>query len=71
LLLSGTPASHGLWLNAFVQRLRQLVWVEGRTVRIERRWTEGDSARYAQLATEFVRLNATVTLRTAMPLSPP
>jgi putative tryptophan/tyrosine transport system substrate-binding protein len=60
LLVSGTPASHGLWINAFAQRLRQLSWIEGRTVTIEYRWAEGDSARYVEIATELVQLKPSV-----------
>jgi putative ABC transport system substrate-binding protein len=29
-----TPAAQGQWAAAFVQRLRELGWIEGRTVRI-------------------------------------
>jgi putative ABC transport system substrate-binding protein len=29
------------WLDAFVARLRELGWIEGRTVAIEIRWAEG------------------------------
>jgi hypothetical protein len=39
-LASGAPSSHGQWVAAFVQRLRQLGWIEGRTS-IEYRWPEG------------------------------
>jgi putative ABC transport system substrate-binding protein len=45
---------------AFVQRLRELGWVEGRTVAIEYRWAEGRSERYAEIAAEFVRLKVDV-----------
>ena len=31
-LVAGTPLSHGQWVAAFVQRLRELGWVDGRTV---------------------------------------
>jgi putative ABC transport system substrate-binding protein len=41
LLISGTPSSHREWVAAFVQRLRELHWIEGRTVAIEIRWAEG------------------------------
>jgi putative tryptophan/tyrosine transport system substrate-binding protein len=41
---------------AFVQRLRELGWIEGRTIAIEVRWAEGRSERYAEIAAEFVRL---------------
>src|SRR5262249_55476945 len=34
-LVAGTPSSHGQWVAAFVQRLRELGWIEGRTVAIE------------------------------------
>ena len=41
LLVPGTPASHGQWFAVLVQRLRELGWIEGRTVAIEVRWAEG------------------------------
>jgi len=41
---------------AFVQRLRELGWIEGRTVAIEIRWAEGRTERFAEIAAEFVRL---------------
>ena len=59
-LSSGTPATHGHWAVAFVQRLRELGWVEGRTVAIEYRWAEGRNERYAEIAAEFVRLKVDV-----------
>ena len=43
-----------------MQRLRELGWIEGRTVAIEYRWAEGRSERYADIATEFVRLKVDV-----------
>src|SRR6266404_8053131 len=45
---------------AFVQRLRELGWTDGRTVPIEFRWAEGRSERYAEIAAEFVRLKVDV-----------
>src|SRR5437764_2572197 len=60
LLTAGAPATHGRWVNAFVQRLHELGWVDGRTITIEYRWAEGHSDRYAQIAAEFVRLNVDV-----------
>ena len=47
-------------LAAFVQRLRELGWIEGRTVAIEYRWAEGRGERYAEIAAEFVRLKVDV-----------
>jgi putative tryptophan/tyrosine transport system substrate-binding protein len=43
-----------------VQRLRELGWIEGRTVAIEYRWAEGRNERYAEIAAEFVRLKVDV-----------
>jgi len=48
------------WVAAFVRRLRDLGWIEGRTVAIEYRWAEGRSSRAAEIAAEFVRLNVDV-----------
>src|SRR5450755_2949475 len=61
-LVPGTPASHGKWVAAFVQRLSELGWIEGRTVAIEYRWGEGRTERYAEIAAEFVRLKVAVIL---------
>jgi putative ABC transport system substrate-binding protein len=57
------------WTAAFVGRLRELGWVEGRTIAIEYRWSEGRPERNAEIAAEFVRLNvnAIVTLGSAVP----
>jgi ABC-type uncharacterized transport system substrate-binding protein len=46
--------------DAFVQRLRELGWTEGRTVAIEYRWAEGNTERSAAITKEFVRLNVNV-----------
>jgi putative ABC transport system substrate-binding protein len=45
------------YFDAFVRQLRELGWVEGRSVVIERRQAEGRGERYAEIAAEFVRLN--------------
>jgi putative ABC transport system substrate-binding protein len=47
---------------AFAQRLRELGWVEGRTVEIEYRWTDGRAERAAEFAAEFVRLKVNVVV---------
>jgi putative ABC transport system substrate-binding protein len=52
-------------MAAFVQRLRELGWIEGRTVVIDYRWAEGRSERMAEIAAEFVRLKVDVILATA------
>jgi putative tryptophan/tyrosine transport system substrate-binding protein len=50
------------WVAAFVQRLAELGWAEGRTVTIEYRWAEGSGKRAAEFAAEFVGLKVDVIL---------
>src|SRR5262245_10268250 len=50
-----TALAAAKWTAALVQRLRELGWIEGRTVLIEYRWTQGGAERAAEIATEFVR----------------
>jgi putative tryptophan/tyrosine transport system substrate-binding protein len=38
--LGGGPISQRSWVDAFVQRLRELGWIDGRTIAIEYRWGE-------------------------------
>src|SRR5262245_30712423 len=59
---STTSAAQSQLTAAFVQRLRELGWIEGRTVAIEYRWAEGRSQRFAEFAAEFVRLKVDVIL---------
>jgi putative ABC transport system substrate-binding protein len=60
LLGSATASSQAAWVAAFVRRLRELGWIEGRNIRIEQRWAEGQRERHAEFAAEFVRLNVDV-----------
>src|SRR3954447_6129275 len=53
-LIPGTPAFYARRVAATVQRLNDLGWVEGRTVRIEYGWAE--SHQFDEIAAEFVRL---------------
>src|SRR6516162_11730879 len=52
------------WITAFVERLRDLGWIEDRTISIAYRWAEGHPERYAEIAAEFVRLNVNVIVTT-------
>jgi putative tryptophan/tyrosine transport system substrate-binding protein len=63
-----TPSAWSQWVAAFVQRLRDLGWIEGRTIAVEYRWAEGRDERFAEIAAEFVRLkvNVIVTSGTAL-----
>ncbi len=44
-LLAGTPASHGQWVAAFIERLRELGWTRDRNLAVEVRWAEGHNER--------------------------
>ena len=71
LMGSGTPAAQIEWTSAFLDRLRELEWTEGRNIAIEYRWAEGRSERFAEIAEEFVRLkvDVIVTHNTPGPLA--
>jgi putative ABC transport system substrate-binding protein len=56
----GTASGLSQRTAAFVQRLSELGWIEGRTIAIAYRWTEGRSDRAAEIAVEFVRLKVDV-----------
>src|SRR5262245_2420586 len=58
----GGPITQRAWVDAFVQRLRELGWVEGRTLVIEYRWGEGRPERYAEFAAEFIQRKVDVIL---------
>jgi putative ABC transport system substrate-binding protein len=60
MLAPGTRASNGQWYAALVDRLRELGWIEGRTVAFEYRFAEGRPERFAEIATEFVNSNVDV-----------
>jgi putative ABC transport system substrate-binding protein len=55
-----TPVVESERLDAFLKRLRELGWIEGRTVAIEYAWGQGSSERFAEIAADFVRLKVDV-----------
>src|SRR5262245_50108043 len=63
-LSQSTRSASSEWVAAFVQRLRELGWNEGRTIAIEYRWGEGREERFAEVAAEFVRLKVDVIVTT-------
>jgi putative tryptophan/tyrosine transport system substrate-binding protein len=65
--LGGTPLMDGQRIGAFVQRMRELTWIDGRNVAIEYRWTEGRNERYAEAAAELVRLKVDVIVTVGTP----
>jgi putative ABC transport system substrate-binding protein len=67
--LGADPTGFAPWTAAFAARLRELGWIDGRTVAIEYRWSEGRTERYAEIAAEFVRqkVDVIVTVGSAVP----
>jgi len=63
-----TAAAWSEWVPAFVRRLRELGWIEGRTVAIEYRWAEGRNDRMTEIAAELVRLKVDVIVTSGSPL---
>jgi putative tryptophan/tyrosine transport system substrate-binding protein len=57
-----TPSVWSAFVAAFLQRLRELGWIDGSTVAIEYRWAQGRDELYAEFAAEFVRLKVDVIL---------
>jgi putative tryptophan/tyrosine transport system substrate-binding protein len=60
-----SQAAWTAWTAAFVKRLQELGWVEGRTVAIEYRWAGARNERYEEIATESVRLKVDVIVTSA------
>src|SRR5947209_1809414 len=65
--LGTAPSIESQRVAAFVQRLRELAWIDGRNLAIEYRWAEGRNERYAENAAEFVRLKLDVIVTSATP----
>jgi putative tryptophan/tyrosine transport system substrate-binding protein len=65
--LGADPSIESKRVAAFVQRLRELAWIDGRNLAIEYRWAEGRNERYAEIVTEFVRLKVDVIVTVATP----
>jgi ABC-type uncharacterized transport system substrate-binding protein len=62
-----TPVVESQRLDAFLKRLRELGWTEGRTVAIEYAWGQGSSERFAEIAADFVRLKVDVIVTAGTP----
>jgi putative tryptophan/tyrosine transport system substrate-binding protein len=61
------PSAASPWVTAFVQRLRELGWVENRDIAIEYQWAEGRIDRLAEIATAFVGLKVRVIVTYGTP----
>src|SRR5262250_1174345 len=65
--LGADPSIESNRVAAFVQRLRELGWIDGRNLAIEYRWAEGHNERYAENAAELARLKVDVIVTSATP----
>jgi ABC-type uncharacterized transport system substrate-binding protein len=59
---ASSASAQAEWTAAFVQRLREHGWIEGRNIAIEYRWAEGRNDRFTEFAAEFVRLKVDIIL---------
>jgi len=64
---AATPSAWRHRVASFVQRLRELGWIEGRTIAIDYRWADGRTDRLAEIAAEFARLKVDVILTGGTP----
>jgi putative tryptophan/tyrosine transport system substrate-binding protein len=62
-----TLAGKRPWVAAFVERLRELSWIEGRNVAIEYRWAEGRNERFPDIVTELIHNKVDVILTQGTP----
>ena len=62
-----TPTGQAQWVAAFVQRMRELNWIEGHNLAVEYRWAEGRNERFAELAADLVRLKVDVIVTQGTP----
>jgi putative ABC transport system substrate-binding protein len=64
---AGTASTDSDRVGAFVQRLRELGWIEGRTITIEYRWADGRFDRSPEVMADFVRRNVDIIVTHANP----
>jgi putative ABC transport system substrate-binding protein len=67
MLVNGTPSSHKFIVEAFQQGLRELGYVEGKTVVIEYRYAEGKLERLPELAKELAQSGVDIIFTQATP----
>ena len=65
--MAGPDPVHPL-TRAFVERLRELGYVEGQSVVVERRSAEGKFERFGEIIAELLRLNVSVIVTTGNPM---
>ncbi|MGH7347306.1 MAG: ABC transporter substrate-binding protein, partial [Candidatus Rokuibacteriota bacterium] len=66
-LLQGSPAAPGSQPGALVRALRDLGFIEGRNIVLDRRWADGQNERFSSLASELVALKPDVIVAETTP----
>jgi putative ABC transport system substrate-binding protein len=66
-LINGSSLSHKYLIDAFRQGLRELGWLEGKTIVIDYRYAQGKLDRLPELATELANLKVDVIYASATP----
>jgi putative ABC transport system substrate-binding protein len=66
---AGSASSWATGVASFEQRLRELGWIDGRTVAVVYRWAEGRSDLYDEIAADFVerKVDVILTVGSAVP----
>jgi putative ABC transport system substrate-binding protein len=57
-----TPTVWSSFVGAFLQRMRELGWIDGHNIAIQYRWAEGREDRYIEFAADLVRLKVDIIL---------
>jgi len=68
-LMPGSRADYAVRIEAFQNGLRELGYIEGQNIAIEWRFTEGKSARLADIAADLVRLKVDVIVTSTTPVA--
>src|ERR1700748_717438 len=64
---AATPTIWSAFVTAFLQRMRELGWIDGSNVKIEYRWAEGRQYPYAAFAAEFAKQKVAVIVPAGTP----
>src|SRR4029453_17453990 len=64
---AGTLSAWSRRVASFVQRLRELGWIEGHTIAIEYRWADGSTGKLPNIPAEFPRLKVDVIVTAGTP----
>ncbi len=60
LLFAGSPSISGDLIAPFTNALRDLGWIEGKNIILDKRWAEGNEGRYPGLAADLVAMRPDV-----------